>query len=589
MSAKTPTKKKAAPTEQVQDQIQPRRLGLAIIVAVVIIAAGYWMLFGGVRIAGVPVSDSGLTHKLSQKVADYQKQTLTFTADGSQYKVSVASLGVTFDIPASVAAARRDHSLAHTLLGHEAPLIAKIDQNSWIQTFLGWSSSVETPVSNATVSVSGSGPTLSSASTGTRLDFGVTSQRLTQTLEGLGTGPTTLATYQMTPLVNDAQLEAVWPKVKTWLAGPVTLTDPSGQQQELSEAQIAKLVSVREQNADDEFSASVPLTELPLKYALSSMPPVTGSAVASLDQVALKSAADELAPKYYSAPVDAQLAWSNGTLQVTAPSQNGQQLDETAFIQRLTSALSSSNRTVELPITTALPDVREDDLASLGITELIGRGTSSWGISPQNRIHNILTGLARFKSVLVKPGEVFSFNKVLGPVDASTGYLPELSILVDKTVPEFGGGLCQVSSTAWRASLNAGLPTVSRTNHAYPVSYYFPIGTDATIYLPYPDMQWKNNTGHYILIQAYNQGNNVFFDYYGTLPTGEQVTFSRNQNMTNPVTDVVKLPNYVFNVQPDGTEDTVFYRQVTVNGQVQRTDRFFTRYQPASRFPHIAQ
>jgi hypothetical protein len=76
---------------------------------------------------------------------------------------------------------------------------------------------------------------------------------------------------------------------------------------------------------------------------------------------------------------------------------------------------------------------------------------------------------------------------------------------------------------------------------------------------------------------------------YGTLPQGEQVSFSRNQTMANPVTDVVKLPNYVFNVQPDGTEDTVFFRQVSLNGQAQRTDRFFTRYQPASRFPHIAQ
>jgi vancomycin resistance protein YoaR len=585
-------KLKAAVRPEVEHSTNPW-LGFAIAILVVIIATGgYAMLWGGVRIAGVRVSDASAQQKISEKISDYKKETLTFTADGSTYQVSVASLDPTFDIPASIKAAKQDKDIWHSFFGHQAQLSASYDQNSWAQTILGWSSSVDTPVSNAAVSVLGGTPTLMPARTGTRLDFGVTSERLTTTLGALKSGPTPLATYHQAPLVSDAQLRTAWPKVKTWLSGPLTLTPPSGDPQQLSVAQIAKLVTVSSSEGESELIApSSDLASIPLQTTLTSVESFAQptDSVATLDQTALQSVADEIAPQYYVAPLDAQLAWQNGGLTVTAPSQTGRQLDDATFIGRLKTALTSKDRTVELPITIAQPAVSEDNIASLGITQLIGRGTSNWGISPVDRIHNIMTGISHFKSVLVPPGTNFSFNKILGNVDASTGYLPELSILADKTVPEFGGGLCQVSTTAWRAALNAGLPIVSRTNHAYPVSYYYPIGTDATIYLPYPDMSWKNNTGHYILIQAYTQKNNVFFDYYGTLPQGEQVTFARNASMSGAVNDVVKLPNYVYDVKPDGSEDTIFYRQVIINGQVQRTDHFFTHYQSAKLFPDVAQ
>jgi vancomycin resistance protein YoaR len=83
--------------------------------------------------------------------------------------------------------------------------------------------------------------------------------------------------------------------------------------------------------------------------------------------------------------------------------------------------------------------------------------------------------------------------------------LPELVIKKEGTVPEFGGGLCQVSSTAFRAAMNGGLPITQRRNHAYAVQYYAPQGTDATIYPGVVDLKFINDTPGDILIWAFEK------------------------------------------------------------------------------------
>ncbi|MDP7477434.1 MAG: VanW family protein, partial [Candidatus Peribacteraceae bacterium] len=112
-------------------------------------------------------------------------------------------------------------------------------------------------------------------------------------------------------------------------------------------------------------------------------------------------------------------------------------------------------------------------------------------------------------------GEVFSFNETLGPVNDATGYLKELVILGDKTLPDFGGGLCQVSTTAYRGIWEYGFPITQRRNHSFSVQYYSPQGTDATIYPPYTDIKFLNDGPSDILIQTHTEGDRAFFIYYG--------------------------------------------------------------------------
>ena len=173
--------------------------------------------------------------------------------------------------------------------------------------------------------------------------------------------------------------------------------------------------------------------------------------------------------------------------------------------------------------------------------------------------------------MLIKPGEEFSFIKTLGPVDESTGYLPELVIKTDKTVPEFGGGMCQVSTTAFRAALNSGLKVTARTNHAYPVVYYNPQGLDATVYIPNPDLRFINDTPNYILIQTKIVGTQLFFDFYGT-------SDGRQTKIIGP---------QVLEKNDDGSMKTVAYQEVSdANGNLIRKDTFKSNYKSPSLFPH---
>lgn len=169
-----------------------------------------------------------------------------------------------------------------------------------------------------------------------------------------------------------------------------------------------------------------------------------------------------------------------------------------------------------------------DDVEGLAaeIVEIIGTGHSNFAGSPSNRIHNIRVGAERYHGLIIPPHEEFSVLKNLGPVNRESGYLPELVIKNNQTIPEYGGGLCQVSTTLFRAALDTGLTITARQNHSYRVSYYEPAGTDAAIYNPWPDLKFINDTDTHIMIQARIVGSDLYFDFWGT-HDGRQVSVGK--------------------------------------------------------------
>ena len=160
--------------------------------------------------------------------------------------------------------------------------------------------------------------------------------------------------------------------------------------------------------------------------------------------------------------------------------------------------------------------ITNNNVNDLGIQQLIGLGESNFSGSPKNRRHNISVGAESLNGLLVKPGEEFSLLAALGEINGETGYKPELVIKGDETIAEYGGGLCQISTTMFRLAINAGLPITQRRNHSYRVGYYEPAGTDATIYSPWPDLKFVNDTGNYLLLQTRIEGDNLIFEFWGT-------------------------------------------------------------------------
>jgi len=217
----------------------------------------------------------------------------------------------------------------------------------------------------------------------------------------------------------------------------------------------------------------------------------------SINDASVKVFLQELSKKTDTQAVDAKFKIEDGRVTTFSQDQNGRSLDvekSSKLVAEALSGNSSSPTQIELSMITTQPSITSSGAEDLGIATLIGEGKSNFRGSTKNRVHNIKNAVERFNGVLIRPGEEFSFVQTLGDVDGEHGYLPELVIKKDKTEPEFGGGICQVSTTVFRAAIFSGLKITARKNHAYPVSYYNPQGMDSTIYVPKPDLKFINNT-----------------------------------------------------------------------------------------------
>jgi len=293
--------------------------------------------------------------------------------------------------------------------------------------------------------------------------------------------------------------------------------------------------------------------------------------VLAANKESLKNFLETLRPQ---TDVAAQNGWiaitDNGAIQ-TQGEVVGKSLNIDKTIEAVEKALGGAAE-VSLAIDDVQPIISTANLTGQGITTLLGRGESDFSGSSWSRITNITIGAAKFNGIFLDNGAEFSFNSYLGAVDASGGYVPELVIRENSLVPEYGGGLCQVATTAFRMALLAGVPITERTEHAFRVGYYdwpFGPGVDATIYPPSPDLKFKNDTGGKIFIQTYASGTRLVFEMFGPA-TGRKVTYE------GP---------YQYNVKSDGSMDTNFIRYITyADGKVTK-DEYRSHFNPPSNYP----
>ena len=245
-----------------------------------------------------------------------------------------------------------------------------------------------------------------------------------------------------------------------------------------------------------------------------------GVVVAANEQLFFNWLEENIGKKINQPMSNANIEIKDGKVVNLSVGRAGQEVDKEKTLADFNEQLNQEGDIkIEIAVNKIEPDVATGDVNNLGITEIIGIGESSFAGSPANRRHNIATGAGKLQGVLIKPDEEFSLIQTLGPIEGYTGYLPELVIKGNKTTPEYGGGLCQVGTTMFRAAMASGLPILERRNHSYSVTYYLENGlpgVDATIYIPHPDVRFKNDTGHYILIQRRIEENKLYFEFWGT-------------------------------------------------------------------------
>ena len=238
--------------------------------------------------------------------------------------------------------------------------------------------------------------------------------------------------------------------------------------------------------------------------------------ILSFEQEKILTHLEDIAQEINIQPVGPRLTVENGRVIEFQIGQPGLILDMEKSSQIIVQGILNKLEKIELKTELVNPVPLPQDIDSLGIKELIGTGMSNFAGSPKNRRHNIAVGAEKLHGILIKPDEEFSLIKALGSIDEENGFLPELVIKGDRTIPEYGGGLCQIGTTTFRTAINTGLPITERQSHSYRVVYYEPAGMDATIYSPKPDFKFINDTGHHILFQTKIKGNDLIFKFYGT-------------------------------------------------------------------------
>lgn len=211
-----------------------------------------------------------------------------------------------------------------------------------------------------------------------------------------------------------------------------------------------------------------------------------------------------------------------------ATDQTGWTLNRAATKANLLKAILAGKDTAQVEFRRAVPDRNVKLLAQRGVLWHVATGQSSYAGSPDFREKNILVGAGKLDNFFIAPGHEFNFNEEIGQIDASTGFVKGFVISGGTLTKEDGGGICQVSTTIFRALYQAGLPITERHEHSHRVKYYDPVGYEATVYAPSKNLRMKNDTGKHLFIQAGwdTARQTLRFDVFGA-NTGRSVTVSR--------------------------------------------------------------
>lgn len=293
------------------------------------------------------------------------------------------------------------------------------------------------------------------------------------------------------PTVTRAELEPLLPQAQKWVNQPLELTSDKGTLV-LSPARIFDLLGTAQEDQKRVLTLDPVITENFLQQNplfVSSTP---------------KNGTFTLTP--------------SGTIATLTVPTEGQVVDKDATISNAEAALNSDTtpRKAAIVRRASWGVFEGPDPERLGIREFLARGDSDFSGSPTNRRKNIALGAERVHGTIVAPGGEFSTMKTLGEITGERGWLPELVIKGNQTIPEYGGGLCQIGTTAFRGVVNTGLPVTERRNHSYRVRYYEPAGTDATLYDPSPDFRFKNDLTSHLLITKDLRRDQVGFLFWGT-------------------------------------------------------------------------
>jgi vancomycin resistance protein YoaR len=489
-------------------------------------------IYPGIKIADANVG--GMTYKEAIQVVDRMARStdqIVLRWGVNEWTQQSVDMGITYNVAGSIDKAffiGRNSDIFHdsktklesifqgrnsspSLIVNEDKLKAAIDLIS---------SQISVPVKEPEIFVRGSFVEISAGENGQRVDEKSLTQKVILSFNNFDKGKIDIPVVEMKPKLSEDQIKNAKQKAEAILGKKFILKNEGGSEKwDIPQDQVLSWIDLK----SGEWS-----------------------------YYKIQKWIEELAPTFDTAPQNATFRFvGSGKVEEFKPAKNGRNVvvDQTVtkIIDGLNNLLISTAMdtvNVNIVVSEKTPEVSNEEVNKFGINELIGKGESWFSGSINNRIFNLKKAAEAINGVLVAPEEIFSFNKAVGEISAETGYKQAYIIKEGKTILGDGGGVCQVSSTLFRAILASGLPIEERTAHAYRVHYYeekYQPGFDATVFQPNPDFKFKNDTGAYILIQTvYDEKTKYLsFELYGT-SDGRRVEVSKSRiwEVTPPPPDL---------------------------------------------------
>ncbi len=575
---------------------------MVIVLALILSAGGmlYYLdqtfaghIYPNVSISGIPVgqmNSAAASELLHERYKLFTQQPVTLMYGDQIWTPTAADLGVHLAIEQSIqdalAVGRRSGFITNLRQvaairerGLDLPLHLTIDQTQMQRYLLERSAEINKPAVDAQLVLQGTYVKTTPSIPGRQVLVQDTIDDITAALQRLEPHTIVLRTRQLTPALSNDAVAAAQREIRAWLQGPLLL-QVNNREWEWSEKDLTEMIQIERQPATDGTGDQL---------------------VINLDQEQLRTRLQTIAAVVGSSSANPRVDWNSGNLKIIREGETGRQLNQARAERMILAALPTTNRMIELPLHTAPPAITRDNIGQIRIPDLLVVGQSDFSGSAAYRITNIQAGMNLLHGILVAPGEEFSFNRAIGQINAANGFVEGYAIVQNRTQLEWGGGICQNSTTMFRAAFWAGLPITERHGHSFYINWYDRYGfgeygdgpgMDATIYTGPggADLKFLNDTGNWLLIQTNVDTARALAEIaiYGTKT-------NRTVELEGPViSNRIPAPTQpVFVPDPSrprgsrrqsdtarGGMDITFTRIIKENGTEIHRETFLTRFKP---------
>ena len=493
----------------------------------------------GTTVSGVDVS--GLSPKkaherIGKGVGDQLAQPVTLTVGQGSSELVPAKSGISVDTDASVKKLTgftlNPLTLAQRLGGQHTDAVIRVDSTALRGALEDRVDTMANGAVSATVTLDGTKPVTTPASNGIGLDVEASLKQIGGTWP-LGKKTLAMAEGTATPAITDEE-------ASEFVDGTLTPLLSSGLTVNTADA------GAQSKNPGAAAAFSPQDTAEMLKISSEG-----GTLSATFDPTALRDAIVarvgqvETPAQNATWKIDGSATGAPGARPQYVPAAQGKTIDTAALSASLlkagTSATDVAGRTVTLPVVVSEPTVKTPQ-NEWGISEAIGEFATPYNAGDAPRTQNLTRGAELVNGTVVKPGEVFSLEKVLGEVDGEHGFAAAGVIQNGEHVDAMGGGLSQVATTVFNAGFEAGMDDTEHHPHQYYFERY-PAGREATLWTGNLDMKFTNSTPHAVLVQAWLDGEQIHVRMWSTKYYDVSITSSERSNFRPVRTEHGSGPN----------------------------------------------